>query len=159
MKKIICTLFIGSLLLISCKSNNNISANYNHEIECMGVEFDGTVTLKSWGKGKNRADALEQANKEAVYAVLFSEIRNGKQECNGAPILNTPNIRNTKSDYFDAFFKDKGYYQKFVSNEDESFGKKEKEKGRDGDVMYGYIVRVKKNDLKKQMLKDGILNK
>jgi hypothetical protein len=158
MKKIILMLFTSSLLLVGCKAKSKIGANYSHEIECLGSELDGSVTLKSWGKGKNRNDALEQAKKEAINAVLFTGIRNGKQECDSRPILNAPNIRENKADYFNNFFKDEGDYKKFASNKDESFGKKEKETGRDGDVMYGYVIRVMRSDLKKQMITDGILN-
>jgi hypothetical protein len=152
-------LFIAiSALVISCKSHSNISGNYTHEIECLGAELDGSITVKAWGKGKNRADALEQARKDAINEVLFTGIRNGKPECDARPILNAPNIRENKSEYFNNFFRDDGDYKKFVSSKDESFGKKEKVKGRDGDVMYGFIVRLLKSDLKKQMIKDGILN-
>ncbi|SFB00628.1 hypothetical protein SAMN05660845_1269 [Flavobacterium swingsii] len=151
-------LFTCSIAIIDCKAQSKIGANYIHEIECLGSELDGSVTLKSWGKGKNRNDALEQAKKEAINAVLFTGIRNGKQECESRPLLNAPNIRENKADYFNNFFKDDGDYKKFTSNKDESFGKKEKEKGRDGDVMYGYVIRVMRSDLKKQMITDGILN-
>lgn len=156
-KRILIIALISSMLFISCKTKSAIGANYSHEVECLGSELDGSVTLKSWGKGKNRADALEQARKEAVNAVLFTSIRNGKQECNNSPILNAPNIREMKADYFNIFFKDNGDYKKFTSTKDESFGEKEKEKGRDGDVVYGYVIRVLRSELKKQMITDGIL--
>lgn len=146
------------MFFTGCKTKNAIGANYTHEVECLGSELDGSITLKSWGKGKNRSDALEQAKKEAINAVLFTSIRNGKHECNNRPILNAPNIRNIKAEYFNNFFKDNGDYKKFISTKDESFEKKEKEKGRDGDVVYGYVIRVMRSDLKKQMITDGILN-
>jgi hypothetical protein len=124
----------------------------------MGTELDGSITLKTWGRGKNRADAIEQAKKESVNAVLFVGIRNGKPDCDTRPILNAPNIRANKADYFNNFFKDGGDYTKFISNQDESFWKKESAKARDGDVMYGLIIRVRRSELKKQMIADGILN-
>ena len=151
-------LSINLLLFVGSKANNKLSGNYTHEIECMGAELDGSITLKAWGKGKNRADALEQARKEAINAVLFVGIRNGKPDCETRPILNAPNIRENKADYFNNFFKDGGDYKKFTSDKDESFGKKEKAKGRDGDVMYGFIIRILRSDLKKQMIADKILN-
>jgi hypothetical protein len=110
------------------------------------------------GKSKNRADALEQARKEAINNVLFAGIRNGKPDCYTPAILNAPNIRENKADYFNNFFKDGGDYKKFTSNKDESFGKKERVKGRDGEVMYGFIIRVMRSELKKQMITDKILN-
>ncbi|AIJ36598.1 hypothetical protein SL053_000012 [Flavobacterium psychrophilum] len=158
MKKIILLLITSALILVGCKTKTTVSANYPHETECLGSELDGSVTLKSWGKGKDRNDAIEQAKKEAVNAVLFLGIRSGNKQCDSRPLLNAPNIRENKSEYFNTFFKDGGNYKNFTSNQDESFGKKEKEKGTDGEVMYGYIIRVMRSDLKKQMITDGILN-
>jgi hypothetical protein len=158
MKTLIFLLLTSFLFFISCKTSNKISGNYTHEIECMGSELDGSITLKTWGKGKNRADASEQARKEAINAVLFVGIRNGKPDCYTPPILNAPNIRDNKADYFNNFFRDGGDYMKYASNKDESFGKKERSKGRDGEVMYGFIIRVMRSELKKQMITDKILN-
>ena len=153
----IIAIIIILVISVSC-TRNNVSANYTHEIECTGSELDGSITLKSWGKGKNRADALEQARKNAINYVLFKGINNGKTDCFTIPILNVPNIRENKADYFNSFFKDGGKYLTFISNQDESFVKKERQKGRDGEVMFGFIIRVLRNELKKQMIKDGILN-
>jgi hypothetical protein len=136
----------------------SVSANYAHEMECLGTELNGSVTLKAWGKGRNRADALEQARKNAVSAALFAGIRNGRPDCEARPIFNMPNIREVRSDYFDEFFRDGGNYKSYVSREDESFGKKERSKGRDGEVLYGFVLRVQRSDLKKQMVADGLLN-
>ena len=36
------------------------------ETECLGIEGDGSQTLRAWGTGRNRADAVEQAKKNAV---------------------------------------------------------------------------------------------
>ena len=60
-------------------------------------------------------------------------------------------------DYFNNFFKDGGEYVKFISNKDETFGKKESAQATDGNVMFGMIIRVMKSELKKQMIADGIL--
>jgi hypothetical protein len=145
-------------LLFSGCAGNKLSGNYSREIECMGVELDGSVTLKTWGKGRNREDALEQARKNAVNAVLFLGIRNGKSDCDSRPILNAPNIREIKADYFNSFFRDDGAYTNYVSKKDKSVGKVERAMGRDGEVMFGCIVRVLRSDLKKQMITDGVLN-
>lgn len=147
------------VIMVRCNTNKNLTASYNHEIESTGVELDGSITLKTWGKGRNRADGIEQAKKEAVNAVLFTGIRNGKQEFQISPILNLPNIRESRADYFNDFFKDSGEYLNFVSNIDKSFGKIERARGRDGEFMFGFVIRVMKSDLKNKMLNDGILSK
>ena len=130
---------------------------WRYEIEAVQIGTQGTSLIKVWSYSKKPDVAIEQAKKEAINAALFTSIRNGKQECNNSPILNAPNIREIKADYFNNFFKDNGEYKKFASTKDESFGKKEKENGRDGDVVYGYIIRVMRSELKKQMITDGIL--
>jgi hypothetical protein len=52
MKTIIFMLLISFLFFSSCKTSNKISGNYTHEIECMGSELDGSITLKTWGKAR-----------------------------------------------------------------------------------------------------------
>ena len=45
----------------------------SEQTECISVEQDGSQTLRVWGKGRNRVDAVEQAKKNAVYEVLFTD--------------------------------------------------------------------------------------
>jgi hypothetical protein len=124
----------------------------------MGSELDGSITVKSRGNGRNRFDAIEQAKKEAINFILFKGIINGQKDFDAKPILKAPNLREIKSEYFNIFFKDGGEYLKYVSNKDESFGKKNRIKGRDGEVMFGFILRVMRSELKTKMVKDGIIN-
>lgn len=79
MKKIIFVLTTLTLLF-SC-STTNITGNYTFKTECFGVGQDGFQTVKAWGTGRNRFDAIEQAKKNAVKDVIFSGITEGKQEC------------------------------------------------------------------------------
>ncbi len=46
---IIAVCIIGVVLMWSCKPQKHIAANYNFKTECLGVEGDGSQTLKSWG--------------------------------------------------------------------------------------------------------------
>lgn len=53
---------VALLLLNSCRTTTLISsesAYMSYETECLGTELDGSQTLRAWGKGKNRADAIE----------------------------------------------------------------------------------------------------
>ena len=160
MKKVITILILfSSILTYSQKSQKKNAGNYAYEVECMGIEMDGSVTVKAFGKGRNRADAVEQAKKEAINTILFKGLKNGRSECGIVPLLNEPNIREKKEEYFNLFFKDNGEYQKYVSNADESLFKKEKLKARDGDVVFGFIIRVQKSELKSKLITDNILIK
>jgi len=164
MKKIITviTLLVVSATYCSAqKKKASMAGEYKYESECMGVEGDGSQTLKSWGTGNSKNDAVEQAKKNAVRDVLFKGIRNGKQECNVKPVINEVNAQEKYEDYFNKFFTDGGPYKDFVSMNDEPInvvGGKVSDRKRMADgVQYGVIVQIRRDELKKQMIKDNIL--
>ncbi len=135
------------------------SGNYTFKTECMGIEMDGSQTLKAWGNGRNRADAVEQAKKNAVRDVIFNGITEGKQDCEKRPILFEVNAQEKYEDYFNAFFADGGEYKNFISLRDERIGQKinrDRKKARES-VTNGMIVRVLRSELKKKLIADGIL--
>ena len=144
---------------ISCAPQKHTAANYTIETECMGVELDGSQTVKAWGKGKDRNDAVEQARKNAVRDVIFKGIRKGSSECNMKPLIIEVQAAEKYEDYFFAFFADEGKYAEFVSDVDESlFPKIGKDRRAQGsEVAYGVIIRVLRQKLKKQLQQDNIL--
>lgn len=160
------TILAVSIVITQCNPQKKTAANYSREIECLGTEMDGSVTVKAFGKGRNRADALDQAKKNAVNAVIFKGLSSGKSECGSAPLLSAPNARQKFEDYFNNFFTDGGTYTDFVSDEDERRGLKVT-KGR-GDysikpftrdnVTHNIILRVEKSKLKKKLYNDKIMN-
>ncbi len=168
MKKI--TLIFGAafsltaitLISTSCGSTQMKGAgNYNYETECVSVEGDGSQTVRGWGSGRNREDAVEQAKKNGLSSVLFEGIR-GNKGCNMKPILFDSNIREKKEDYFNAFFVDQGPYMEFITGEDGSdlhFSVVAGRKKAGDQVTYGVIIRVQRAKLKARMIQDGILPK
>ena len=155
-----CLLAVGTLTFTSCDPQKKIAGNYTYETECMGVEMDGSQTLKAWGSGKNRWDAVDQAKKNAVRDVLFKGIRNGKQECEVKPVIFEVNAQEKYEDYFNKFFADGGEYKNYVSMKDESIMPKitKDKKSAGSEVTEGVIVRVLRSDLKKKMIADKILH-
>ena len=139
--------------------NSNIG-RYTIETECLGVEMDGSVTLRAWGTGRNRFDAVDQAKKNAVRDVLFKPTRNGSSDCNPHPLVPEVNAEMKYEDYFNRFFSDRrGSYKKFCSGKDERISNKIFRRGM-GDskmVTYSVIVRVKRSELKEQLREDGII--
>ena len=125
----------------------------------MGVEGDGSQTMKVWGTGKIRMDAVEQARKNGVKDVIFNGNLKGSSECNLKPLLFEVNAREKYEDYFNKFFADKGPYMEYVNNKDESLWPKiVKDKKKNGsEVTEGVIVRVLRSELKARMIKDQIL--
>jgi hypothetical protein len=160
MNKIVQLIVLCCLTFTNLFSQQNKTAgNYTYSTECLGIELDGTQTLKSWGNGKNRIDAVEQAKKNAIYDVLFKGIIEGKNTCNTKPIMLEVNAMTKYETYFNTFFTDGGEYLKYISLDDEKLNHKlnREKKGARHSVTYSVIVRVNISALKKKLMDDGIL--
>ena len=140
-------------------SQKKTAGYYTYKTECLGVELDGSQTLKAWGNGRNRADAVEQAKKNAVRDVIFKGILDGKQECNQKPIVFEINAQEKYEDYFNAFFSDGGEYKNFISLKDERiFDKISRDRKKTTEsVTNGVVVRVLRGELKKKLITDSII--
>ena len=154
-------IFVITSVMESCGDpQRNMSGNYTYETECMGVEMDGSQTVKAWGMGRNREDAVEQAKKNGVRDVLFKGINNGKQDCNTKPVIFEVNAQEKYEDYFNAFFADQGAYKEFITGEDGSdmhFSVVQGRKKHEDQVTYGVIIRVQRAKLKDRMIADKII--
>lgn len=126
-------------------------------IRCMGTELDGSQTLRVLGYGRNRADAKEQAMKNAVYAVVFDGIRDGVQGCNLRPLVTEVNARERYEDYFNIFFSDKGEYLKYVSLKDTKKRSADKSKDKLG-YLYEMTIRVLRSELKSRLKQDNVIS-
>lgn len=130
---------------------------YAQQTECIGKEMDGSLTLRVWGTGRNRTDALEQAKKQAVYDVLFNGITKGNTDYNMRPVMTEVNARQRYQDYFDIFFMDRGEYLKYISMEDKRAGSTKVSKRNFRDVTVGVTVRVLVPQLRARLKSDGLL--
>ena len=144
------------VLGVSCYAQGMMVIYTKFDTECLGVEEDGTQTLRAWGSGKSKTDAQDQARKNAVRDVIFKGIRDGIEGFNMKPLVTEVNAREKYEDYFNRFFRDGGKYEKFVSNKDSKQKMKKIEK-TDMGVRVALIVRVLRPKLKEQLEKDGIL--
>lgn len=130
---------------------------FAQETECIGKEMDGSLTLRVWGTGRNRTDAIEQAKKQAVYDVLFRGITKGNTDYNMRPVMTEVNARQRYQDYFDIFFMDRGEYRKYISMEDKRAGSTKTSKRNFRDVTVGVTVRVLVPQLRARLKSDGLL--
>ncbi|MCH2023179.1 MAG: hypothetical protein MK207_11940 [Saprospiraceae bacterium] len=156
MKKLIILyswLFILVVNFNSCAPKQNISTFYSYETECMGLDSDNEPILKSWGKGNDRASAIEQAKKNAVKDVMFKGINKGQPSCNVKPLILSVNAQDKYEDYFMAFFSKNGPYTKFITKIDAS-AKNTQTAG--GQVVYCLTLSILRKDLKEKLLKDQI---
>lgn len=156
MKKslILLSVFLTSLLPATAQSSVASFRN-TPVVECLGVELDGSQTLRVSGTGKNRADAKKQARKNAVMAVLFQGIR-GAGPCDQRPLINEANARDKYEEYFNIFFLDDGEYSKYVSMVDQKRLSRDKRKNKYVHE-YTITVRVLRAELKARLKADGIL--
>lgn len=126
-------------------------------IRCLGVELDGSQTLRVQGYGRNKADAKEQAMKNAVWAVVFDGIRDGVQGCNMRPLVTEVNAAERYEDYFNLFFADGGAYKEYVSLQDT----KRRSGGRSKDKLgyaYDLTIRVLRPQLKARLKADNVID-
>lgn len=155
LKIAILALCLGQTVL----AQKSTAGNYTYKTECLGVELDGSQTVKAWGNGRNRADAVEQAKKNAVRDIIFNGLTEGKQDCEKKPLIFEVNAKEKYEEYFNKFFADGGEYMNFISLRDERILDKisrDKKKARES-VTNGLIVRVLRSELKKKLISDGII--
>lgn len=150
---------ITIVFLAGCKGRDvSTAAFHSYSTECLGVGMDGIQTLRAWGTGRNRTDAIEQAKKKAVYDVVFTGIQAGRGECNSYPVVDEANARKKYEDYFDLFFADGGAYTKYVSAKNQKKSAMQRFKG-DGTETFGIIVTVNRSALRQRFVSDNIIMK
>lgn len=133
------------------------AARVGFDTQCLGVEEDGTQTLRAWGFGKKKKDAVEQAMKNAVRDVLFKGIKEGMDGCNMRPMIAEVNARERHADYFNKFFADGGKYKRFVSLKDENKKKSREQVKSSLGTRWSVTVRVLCPQLREYLLKDKII--
>ena len=146
-------------LLASCKSKEiTTAAFHDYTTECIGKSMDGTQTLRVWASGRNRADAIEQAQKKAVYDVVFAGIQAGGGECNAYPVIDEANARKKYEVNFNFFFADGGAYTQYVSMANQKTSAMQRHYG-DGTQTFGIIVTVNRSALRQRFEHDNIIVK
>ena len=121
----------------------------NYEVECMGTGMDGTQLIKVWGFGTKPEDAIYNAKKNAVHAVIFKGILGGKPGCMTRPLVNKPGVEEQNREYFNSFFSNGGRYLKFVSQTGD--GKVDRIKVSNKEYKVGVIVAVMHSELRAEL--------
>jgi hypothetical protein len=113
-QKLIFSSIIG-LLFSSCASfvfKNNI----NSQIEGVSVENGGYCTIKIWDTKNGEKYMLDQARKDAIYAILFSGIAESKTFPNQPPILNKAEDQINFKKIENTFFSENGKWSMFTNS-------------------------------------------
>lgn len=129
---------------------------YKRTVRLIGVEHDGSETLRIVSYGRNKNDAKEQAMKDAVYIAIFEGIKEAASGPNSRPILDETNAREKYQEYFDVFFTDNGDYRNYVSLIDTKNRSSNKTKTKIG-YNYEMTVRVLRSQLKSRLQADNVL--
>lgn len=154
----IALLTMAVMALSSCSKTQKVSKTYayaSYETTCLGSGHDGSETVRAWGSGNTKAEAIEQARKNAVYGVVFKGIK-GK-DCTVSTIVHEVNAAERYADYFNPFFSVGGEYTRFCKVEMGAPKPLIESKGTNR-VSYGVVVTVDRAALKSQLAKDGILS-
>ena len=134
-----------------------VPVSNRHSIMCLGTELDGSQTLRVLGYGRNRADAKEQAMKNAVWAVIFDGIRDGGAGCKLRPLVTEVNARERYEEYFNRFFADGGAYAEYVSLRDTKKRSADRQKDKVG-YTYEMTIRILRSELKARLKADNVIS-
>ena len=159
-KKLLISVFTVAMLAVTgCKTPIDVDKHLSYakfETECLGVAGDGTQTLRVWGEGKNRQEAIDQAKRNAVRDVIFKGITAGSGECNKRPLVTEVNAHEKYEDYFNAFFSQGGAYNKYVTL-DEKRTSRIRAKGSTLEA-YGVVVKVDRAALRQRLNDDNVID-
>lgn len=129
----------------------------NYEVECMGVGVDGTQLIKVWSFGTSPENAMTQARKNAVHAVIFKGIRTGQPGCMMSPLVTKPGAEVQHAEYFNNFFSNGGAYLRFVNQAGD--GSIDRIKISNKSYKVGMVVSVLHAQLRNELEAAGIIPK
>ena len=86
----------------------------NYEVECLGTGKNGTELFKIWGYGRKPDDAVIQAKKNAVHAIIFKGIATGISGCSSISLIQDINIESENAEFFNEFFDKDGEYLRYI---------------------------------------------
>lgn len=159
MKKSLLILTIAAFAVCGCKTSQRVDDTLAHstfEVSCLGVDHDGSQTLRAFGKGKDKKQAMETAKKNALRAVIFKGITAGSGECNKRPLVTAVNAEQRYESYFNEFFRDGGEYKNYVSSTDEKQNSRIKA-ANTALENWGIVVRVDRAALRQKLIDDDII--
>ena len=92
----------------------------SYQYECLSVGEDGYVTIKIWNSQKGKNYKLEQAQKDAVYVIVFSGIAPTNGCITQKPILQQTEEQAKFKNIEKNFFKANGDYLTYVRSSETS---------------------------------------
>lgn len=143
-------------------AGNRIPAYYDAPSRVISSNYDGTVYVEATGKGTKSGEAYRNANKRAVYDVIFELIQN-QDGCALKPLITEVNAKEKYEAFFNMFFDDrKGAYRYFCSIKLERIFShsltSSKINTTDKQVVMTTVILVDRSGLRDFLLREGILH-
>lgn len=115
MKRFLFMMAVSIALLSGCGTSSTVSY-YDYKAQVIHAELDGSYVIRACGKGRNAAQAMAQAQKAAVYEVVFNGVSASSPATQHLkPLLLEVNAQEKYQDYFNDFFADGGAYTEFYT--------------------------------------------
>ena len=152
----VCTAILGILMVASCSKVTTLSTFYNTKPEFLSDEGDGALILRAYGKGRNKQDALAQAQINAVNEIVFNGVTVPGNPVLSRPLLCEVNAHEKYADFFNDFFRENGAYRKFVDYANIHKGKADINWNAT-QAKVSTIIRVERAELKTFLQKLGII--
>ena len=141
---------IISIPVLGQSSKDQNSSYYDFETECLEDKLDGSYIFYAWGKGSNKADAINQAKRNAINDLLFKGINKG---CQLTPLIVEVNGESKYKSYVYSFFqKDYIDYITIEKSTKKLFKSQQQ-------TTYGVKICINTQALKQKLIKDNIISK
>ena len=133
------------------------SANYNFEVETVGVGSEGTKSLKVWAFDKTVDAAVQKAKKNAVAACIYRGLPASTYALATPALCANPDPK--WDAWFNAFFSDNGPYLNYVNlTSDGDPSGQDRLRTKTG-YKVGVYIQVRFDALRKALEDEGIIVK
>ena len=138
--------------MVSAKKVNKETMQWRYEIQDLNITGkQGTCVFKIWTYAKKQKDAIAQAGKNAVHAVIFKGYGYQPALVSGAEVYDANQA------FFDEFFKDGGQYQLYVQCTNNGAIAPQDNIKLDKEFKIGIKVIVRKDALREALEKSGVI--
>lgn len=135
--------------LFSCKSK---PSSYSADVSFIAKEEQGTITVKSYGFGKDEKKAIKDAHKNAFNVLLFKGLPG--TELNVPLVQNEYEAKNNHKAYFDNLLENGGLFRHLMVNSSEAQPLKVK-----GGYTAILVLKINYNSLRKDLEQNGVIRK
>ncbi|QZT38394.1 hypothetical protein K5X82_05735 [Halosquirtibacter xylanolyticus] len=112
-----CSMLCSIELLAASGSKKKLDKEtecWKYEVEAVATGVQGSYQLKVWTYAKRPEDAIAQAKKNAVHAVIFKGFPSKDRVAGQKPLVSNSSVVLDKAQFFDHFFEDTGGFEKYV---------------------------------------------